>query len=379
VSSEPGAGHNDPFSLLFAFEIAGARIVKEKRFERLGTKALERLFGNDNAAAARSAIFSACAMISIVRLRTVFNEQQAPLFWFRLAGLSHAGVLTEALASLSKPDGFLDWARREVGTKFVWHTTIDKRDAPRWDMEWLSPEQIQAELLGRVLNVMHRLRGKKYPKQWDAIVKQAKAKLGPEKELTAFFPGPMDDFGKPIVVKKRNPALVKLEKKLRGAKSLHEMQSLAALVYLERPSSRVAEDVRRLLEIERKRSATFDEKERSLLQLYAHLAASARSEPLANEIINCCLRLIRTQKLDARHVSDLLIAIVSACGAVSDHEKYEVLLADTATKLAYSVLGDQAATQQVQLVCEALGHRDPKLIPRLSQAMGIVEAELLRE
>jgi hypothetical protein len=226
---------------------------------------------------------------------------------------------------------------------------------------------------------MRGLHGRKYPKQWDVIVQNAKAKLAGAKELTAFFPGPMDDFVKPTAVKKRNPALVKIEKNLRDAKSLAEIPNLAALVYLERPSLHVAEDVRRLLEGERKGGARFEDKERPLLQLYAHLAASARSEPLANEIISCCIGQIPTQKLEARQVSDLLIAVVTACGAISDHRKYGMLLGDAATRLAYSVLDDRAATQQVRLICDVLGHRDPKLIPCLSRAIAVADAELLRQ
>lgn len=369
---------SDPFSLLFAFEVASARILKEKRFEGLGTKALEKLFVDDKASVARSTIFSACAMISAVRLRTVFSELEAPLFWFRLAAFSHAGVLTNALAALPRPDEFLDWAGREIGTSFVWYTAVDRRDAPRWDIEWLSPEQIRAELLGRVLNAMRRLRGKKYPKNWDAIVQKAKANVGAAKELNAFYPGPMDDFVHPVAVKKRNPHLLEIEKKLKRTKSLDKIPNIAALVYLERPSAVVAENVRRLLEGERKGTGGFEENESARLQLYAHLAASARSEPLANEIINCCLRLIRTRKMEARQVSDFLIAIVTACGAIADHEKYGTLLGDAAAKIAYSVLDDQVSTQQVKLVCDVLGYRDPKLIPHVSRAIAITEAELLR-
>jgi hypothetical protein len=367
---------SDPFSLLFAFEVAAARVERERRFGSLGTKALENLLGDEKTAVSRSTVFSACAMISTVRLRTVFSEQEVPLFWFRLAAFSHAGVLADTLAMLSKPEEFLDWARKEVGRNFVWFTTVDRRDAPRWDIGWLSPEQIRAEVLGRVLNAM---RGKRCPRKWDAIAKKAHAKLEPGNQLSPFFAGPMDDFTTPIIQKGRNPQLVKIEKILKKTKSLKKVKNIAALIYLDRPSVDVAEDVRRLLEGERKRNRPLSEMERTRLPLYAHLAASARSTTLASEIINCCGWLTRAQKLEPRQVSDLLGALVIACGAVAHHEKYGVLLGDAATRMAYSVLNDRVSTQQVRLMCDALGNRDPKLIPRLSQAIAVAEVELLRQ
>jgi len=366
---------NDPFSILCGFEVAGARVRNERGFAEIGEKFLEKLFADSEATMARCTIFSACALASIVKLRTVFSEQDVPLYWFRLAALSHAGVLTEALASLRKPDEFFGWAKQQLGADFVWHAAVDVRDAPRWDLEWLKPEQIQAELLGRALHVINLLPKGKRPKKWVTLIAQATAQISkPGRELAPHFPGPMDDFATPIAGVKRDPALVRIGRKLKKARSLEEVPELAALAYLERPSQNLAEEVRRLLA----KHGTDDhqsEKEQSSLRLYAYIAASARSEPLANEVISRCLQIARTQKLDRRTISTLLLITITASGAASTDDRYRTILGDAATKLAYSTINEKPGRHQLRQVIETLGARAPKLISVLSRATAILDTQ----
>jgi hypothetical protein len=366
---------NDPFSLLTVFEIAADRVESDKRFRSVGEKALQKLLTGKKAEA-RSQLFSACALITTVRMRTLFSELQAPLYWFRLAAFAHAGVLTDSLIALSKPKGFLDWARNEMGANYLWFSNVDRRDAPRWDPEWLSPDQIRSEMLGRVLNAM---RDRKCPKSWEAMAKRGASKLEKRRQLTPFFAGPMDDFTIPIEQAKRNPQLVKIEKKLNKTKVLDNIPGVAALVYLERPSGKIAEDVRRLLEGRRKQGRSLTDDQEGHLMLYAHLASSARSEQLAKEIINCAIWCARSRKLEPSDVSLFFGASIVACGAVADRAKYGRLIADAASRMVYSVLKDKGCTQQLRFMCEALGRRDPQLIPRLSQAVLVADAELLRQ
>jgi len=51
-------------------------------------------------------LFSACAVIGFVGLRPTANDPPPPLWWFRLAVLSHAGVLTTALKGIRKSADF---------------------------------------------------------------------------------------------------------------------------------------------------------------------------------------------------------------------------------------------------------------------------------
>jgi hypothetical protein len=121
--------------LLFSFELCRARLDHGKSYVALGTDFLKALFEDEKELRRRCQIFTACAIVAIVTLRRTFDEYSVPLYWFRLAALTHAGLLTEALRGLVQPSEFYEWARKSVGPPFVWHSAYDRRDAPRWRPE----------------------------------------------------------------------------------------------------------------------------------------------------------------------------------------------------------------------------------------------------
>ena len=186
----------DPFSLLFGFELCTTRLAQDQSYETLGTTFLQALFGDDNALRQRCQIFSACAVVATVTLRSIFDEFSVPLYWFRLAALTHAGLLTNALRGLSEPSKFFDWAIKAAGTAFFWHILYDRRDAPRWRSEWISPEQIEAELFGRVLNAIGPIPKDRWPEPWRKIVDTFAARQHARNlAIASHFVGPLDDFG----------------------------------------------------------------------------------------------------------------------------------------------------------------------------------------
>jgi hypothetical protein len=152
------AQSHDPVSLLFGFEARVERYrTGDRRALALGRRLLERLFKDDSWLNKRCEVFSACAIISSSRLRTLAEQNGASLYWFRLAAFAHTGVLTNALANIRDTKGFLKWALEHFSGAYTWHAVVDLREEPRWDSEWTSPEAIKAELVGRCINAMGRL------------------------------------------------------------------------------------------------------------------------------------------------------------------------------------------------------------------------------
>jgi hypothetical protein len=86
---------NDPFTLLFGFEMCAVRLCKAKAYAELGSKFLEKLFADNKAVSDRCALFSACAVLSLVGARRVFPDHSVPLWWFRLAVLDPARVQSQ--------------------------------------------------------------------------------------------------------------------------------------------------------------------------------------------------------------------------------------------------------------------------------------------
>ena len=148
------------------------------------------------------------------RIRSPLIYPAPPLSWYRLAILSHAGVLTTALRGVQKTNNFFKWSARDFGSNYLWHTAVDTHEEPRWESDWISPEAIKAELVGRCYNALMLLPPARRPKIWKDIINAALDGLNTK--LLAFFPGPLDGFlpfSSPI---QAEDALAEIRTLLRG-------------------------------------------------------------------------------------------------------------------------------------------------------------------
>ncbi len=363
----------DPFSLLCGFELCRPRLEKNKSFERLGAEFLQRLFGDDAQLRRRCEIFSACAIVTTVTLRRTFDEASAPLFWFRLSALTHAGLLTDALRWVNDAPCFLKWVTDGVGTSFHWYGLYDRRDAPRWRPEWIIPEQIEAELLGRALNAVSLLPKSKYPKAWREIIDRFVARQrGHNRLVDSSFPGPLDDFGeRPPAPKELQAVITEFEISLKAATNIAKVKGLTGLAYLANPSAVMTQELTRLLGTTLGGSPALD-----TLDACAHIAAGARSEPLARAAINQCLREVR-EATSSKAVARLYTIMLEACAAAGDRKAYSELVGEVSAALALAV--PQAMPMiGIRSIFETLTYRDPKLLSPLSRASGQLEALEMR-
>jgi len=367
---------NDPFSLLFGFELARAAALRDPKFVDIGTRFLQKLFAEDGKAIAHCTVFCAVAVATIARLRLVFEEGSVPLFWFRLAALSHAGVLTQALSAPEKPDDFLKWASEQIGPEYVWHTIVDRRDAPRWEPDWISPEQLYCELVGRCLNAVHLSPESKRPAAWNDLL-MGKLKQFTNHAASPFIPGPLDDFVD-APARDRNQVFLDVEQRLKTATDIDSTKGLTGLLYLDRPSPGVADDLIRIIETSREALLAGTEKETAFLGTCARVAVTVRSVPLANAVIDESVRLIRFGSPPSELWGDLLRAGLLACAAVPNGDKHRAMIGETATKFAYALSLNKQANVQLVTIFDALGRRDPKLISTLGRASAINEASALR-
>src|SRR5258705_7254450 len=62
------------------------------------------------------------------RIRSPLIYPAPPLSWYRLAILSHAGVLTTALRGVQKTNNFFKWSARDFGSNYLWHTAVDTHE-----------------------------------------------------------------------------------------------------------------------------------------------------------------------------------------------------------------------------------------------------------
>lgn len=369
---------NDPFSIAFVFEVARAAALDDPSFLDVGTEALKKLFGNDVEAKARCVAFCAAAVATITRLRLIYDEAAIPLFWFRLAAFAHAGVVTNTFGVLSTADDFLKWINQAVGAEFVWHSIVDLRDAPRWEPDWIGPNQLYAELLGRVWGALQLTPESQRPAEWAAMLQgQIEEILRNNHSNSPFFPGPLEDFV-PAANRPREQVFLDVEESLKKARTIDDIRGLVALTYLDRPSPEVADELRRIIEAFRATSVVAEEKDRLFFDSAARVATMVRSIPLANSVINECLRFAATEDVPLKHVIEVLQVALSACAAASNADEHRSMIGETATRFAYATAQRGEGHQQLIAIFDALARRDQKLIASLGRARAIVEAASLR-
>ena len=120
------------------------------------------VFSDESWLKQRCEVFAAGAVVTMVHLRASANAKGVPLHWFRLAGLTHAGLLANTLKGLPRTEDFLKWAVDNLGGSYTWHTAVDLREEPRWEPDWLTPSAIIKELIGRCANALWALYRRDY-------------------------------------------------------------------------------------------------------------------------------------------------------------------------------------------------------------------------
>jgi hypothetical protein len=358
------------------FELCGNRLKEDVHFVELGAEFLKKLFDEDTGQG-RLDRFSACALISIVHIRRAAKAPSAPVFWTRLAALAHAGVLADGLGNMSDSKKFLKWAAEHFSPSYIWHGAVDRHEAPRWNPEWIAPEHLFAELVGRAIGVLNTLTREDRPGRWKTIIDATFDRLKEMNSIAAaFFAGPFDDYRElPPSASPAPEVFNEIESKLREASNLGEVPGLFVLVNTIKPTKEIADNVLRIV------SARIDEPivdgdELPSLRMCGRIAAGARSVALAENIISRCVTVAR--KSDAPDlITDLFLAAIEACGAQAAAHEHRRAIGETAAKFAFAMHRCEDIVN-IAAIFRVMEARDEKLIAYLSRARAVVDTKLKR-
>jgi hypothetical protein len=371
----PLLGAEDPFSLLFGFELCRALLPSDAAFVELGAAFLDELFGDAKASEERFEVFSACAIISTVGLRRSAKASTTPVFWTRLAALAHAGILADALTGMPEPKGFLRWASQHFLPEYTWQCVVDRREAPRWKPEWVSPDHIFAELLGRARGALYLLPEEARPKSWVAALDSATARLSENGNLlAAVFPGPFDDFRENQSGLLLSEAFAEVEAQLEAATRFADVPGFAAMAFAMQPSEKATANVLRILNLLIEEPVSNAEKELGHLQIGAHFALATRSEPIARAVINRCF-MVGQNGPELGLVTNLFAVIVDSCAVHGVGPKYRKVVGDEAARMCFMV-DDAETLSSLVRIFDVLGQRDERLIPALAKARAVAEFKI---
>ncbi|MER9447571.1 hypothetical protein [Mesorhizobium sp. M0254] len=366
----------DPFSLLFGFELCCSSVEVDSTYVTLGISFLEKLFGDMDSAQRRSEIFAACALIAMTRIRQSARAASAPVFWIRLVALAHAGVLADALAGMPDPKGFLRWATNRYFASYTWHGVVDRHEAPRWRPEWISPDHIFAELVGRARGALFRLTEESRPESWVSTIDAAAKRLIDDGNmLTTIFPGPFDDFRKSELGTLLDELIADVEAQLDKATHFNEAQGLTALAYTTVPSGRAIANVLRIFSLTANEPVSEPESELLDLRIVAHVALAARSEPVAEAVINRCFTLALGTS-GPNFATAIFAVMAESCAVHDDDGNYRRALGDAAARLCF-LLERPEDLAELNIIFKLLTCRDEKLTPSLAKARAIANTKML--
>ncbi len=117
-----------------------------------------------------------------------------PPYYRRLASYAQASLLTRCAIKMGVDlESFGSWARDQRGMSFYCQSLLELREEPRWFPDFLTPEQLRAELLGRIVQSAQKnsdtipdsdLRTELLDAKGDTLLRS----IG----LQAYLPGPLE-------------------------------------------------------------------------------------------------------------------------------------------------------------------------------------------
>ena len=210
------------------------------------------------------------------------------------AGRTHpCGRADRSLGNLPDAKDFLEWAVENFIGAYIWHGVVDRRDAPRWNPDWISPEFLCRARGSRHLS-LHGLPDAERPAHWTTAIESAFARLKEMGNLpAAIFPGPLTIFAKVPYHRRQTQFFGRWRRGLKPRQSSVTCRgcSVANSVQL---SERAVADIA-IASWPAADPLAAGEPELPYLRLCAHVAANSRSEPLAEAVINRCLYKARNR------------------------------------------------------------------------------------
>jgi hypothetical protein len=306
-----------------------------------------------------------CNLIVMVdgELARIGIARRRPPFWRRLAAIAHASVIErEVIAAHILPSTFNEGVMQSVGQLYYLQSIIDLRTEPRWLPDFVSPDQLKAEWIGRIAGAAHANAAKIQTAELKSLLlEQGSESLKSQLNFPfAFLPGPLEGGIESVA---EMPADIEadlregLEAEKLTPKSFASLVNSALIFRIGPQLAQLAAQALRRVKYQlrqvRAQNETF-----SLLSGLATVAAVTRSSELAEEV-RTLVRVVR-RRPDAGIVTEdaMRIAMVAAA-AYSDNSQWCKFVGEWLTELAFEDMPREKAAilhRHINLLCQLEPH-----------------------
>ncbi len=267
-------------------------------------------------------------------------------YWRRLAAIAHASLLERELLRLGASISDLSaWAYPNRGQLYFLQNNVDLRREPRWLPDFLSPDQLKAELVGRISAAMIGNEGKIKSPELRSL---ALDKNGPLQSLMVFpapyLPGPLEggvEAVNPMPSDIEQQVYEDLKAEVVTPRSFTGLVNTALIFKLGPQMAELAAEALRRAKYQLRDTAA-NAPAFSLLYGLAIVAAVTRSEGLAAEV-RVLVRVVRRRPGSTIDLSDSLRITLVAAAASSDIDKWCTFLGEWLTELSYEDMDRSAA------------------------------------
>ena len=343
------ASEGDPISQIGAVEVALRNIENNRKLEPFIEQIVEGFIADDPVDGGGSfSILSSMVVLVASELGRRGTMKETKPYYRRHAAIAQASLIIRALKdSQTDISSMVKWAKAAgAGHIFFLQGLVDLRLEPRWLPDFVTPEQLRAEFIGRVWNAAAQFRGGIQSESLRRLVMGEDSPLGTAAKWPfPMLPGPLEgelisdlpDIPEEVLEKLAAP----LKAESLGPDSFARIVNSALIYNVPKSQAElVAEALRRV-----RYSIESSGDENSILGLIlslATLAAVTRATDLA-ETIRVLARVMRRRKLlnsDPEH--ELRISMMAAASH-EDLEDWACFAGEWLTELAFEVVEKESA------------------------------------
>lgn len=297
-----------------------------------------------NGAAGRLLLTSSLIMMVDAELARTGICRDLPPFWRRMAAIAHASVLEQAFLAVGMDiEEFGKWTQRNRVFLFRMQSYVDMRLEPRWRPEFMSPRQLKAEMIGRIMVLANDAAKVAKSQELKALLTAGSPNSIPDQIdfPAAFFPGPLEGGVPPVdELPKELEALLAqdLEAEELNTKSFVGLVN-SSLLYRFDPDHALR--AARALEAAKYRVRGLETNEDALELLggLAHVAAVTRRPELASAV-RVLMRVIRRTPDFKISISHSVCIGLVASAAHAEQSDWAEFVGQWLTELAFDELAN---------------------------------------
>lgn len=308
----------------------------------------------------------------ISRLRILKDK---PPFYRRLASIAQASLIERTIIKEGVLiQNFKDWALEQRSIQFYCQSLLDLRLEPRWQPDYLIPEQLKSELIGRILSAVNNNSLNIHnSKLKDLIFGEKGSKLKESLGIYAFIPGPLEGNITPPCIPSEISGSVKndLKNKPLNLDSLIGIVNSVLIWKLESSHTKLVLKALSDSNLQVIKNNNSD-KVFFILKGLANFSSINRNPEISSELFNLFKKYRKYLNVEEQPQQFLAIGLLAAA-AYEDLEGWSKYVGDWVTELAYLPISNDSA-KTLYIWVKQISLFEPELYCTCGRALAILES-----